>query len=270
MSGQYPTPQRPPQQGYGQPPTSHGYGQPPQHGYGQQTPYAGYWQSSSTQPNDGGQPNYGQQLAGYAPPGALEPLAGRARTLLICAGIATVGMVMLNVSMAGMTEAAIAGGDLNGARLFVLGLGLILLLGGMIGGFVGTGLWLSRARANADILNPGARHTLSPGFAWGGWIIPIASLVLPLLFVLDVRKAVNPNGSKGVTIGWWVCWAMSGTVSSIASRVDPDSTTGLGVAGTIVYTVLFVASYALLIPMVRTLTREQEAAIAQRQQPAWH
>ncbi len=62
--------------------------------------------------------------------------------------------------------------------------------------------WLYRARRNAGRL--GGALAWAPGWAVGGWFIPVASLVIPYLVVQDVRRASGPTAQLA-PVGWW--WA---------------------------------------------------------------
>jgi hypothetical protein len=60
--------------------------------------------------------------------------------------------------------------------------------------------WLYQARRNAGRLGGALEWT--PGWAVGGWFIPVASLVIPYLVVRDVRRASAP-APEPVPVGWW-------------------------------------------------------------------
>jgi hypothetical protein len=62
--------------------------------------------------------------------------------------------------------------------------------------------WLYQARRNAGRL--GGAMTWAPGWAVGGWFIPVARLVIPYLVVRDVRRASGPTPQLA-PVGWW--WA---------------------------------------------------------------
>jgi hypothetical protein len=42
----------------------------------------------------------------------------------------------------------------------------------------------------------------APGWAVGGWFVPVAGLVIPYLVVRDVRQASAP-AAQPVPVGWW-------------------------------------------------------------------
>ncbi|MGN6692680.1 MAG: DUF4328 domain-containing protein [Aquihabitans sp.] len=75
-------------------------------------------------------------------------------------------------------------------------------------------VWTFRATKNANLL--GIRTQFSPGLACGGWIIPLASLVMPYLAVRDVF----PEGHSGRrAAGIWWAIEISASVAGIAGFV---------------------------------------------------
>ncbi len=84
-------------------------------------------------------------------------------------------------------------------------LGSALEFAALIAGWVTGSLWLHRARLNAELLDPGAHHARSAGWAWGGWICPVVALWFPFQVVRDVLKAVSPSAGTSL-LGWW--WAL--------------------------------------------------------------
>jgi hypothetical protein len=60
--------------------------------------------------------------------------------------------------------------------------------------------WLYLARRNAGRL--GGALEWAPGWAVGGWFIPVAGLVIPYLVVRDVRRAGVP-AAQPAPVGWW-------------------------------------------------------------------
>jgi hypothetical protein len=61
-------------------------------------------------------------------------------------------------------------------------------------------VWLHQARRNAGRL--GGALEWAPGWAVGGWFIPVASLVIPYLVVRDVRRA-GASAAQPAPVGWW-------------------------------------------------------------------
>ena len=63
--------------------------------------------------------------------------------------------------------------------------------------------WLYQARRGAGRLG-GGTLAWAPGWAVGGWFVPMAGLVIPYLVVRDVRRAGGPT-PQPAPVGWW--WA---------------------------------------------------------------
>lgn len=95
-----------------------------------------------------------------------------------------------------------------------LGVSILTLLV-IIGDFALVAMWTMRARKNLDLI--GARGlTWTPAWAAGGWLIPLASLAIPFLVILEVWKASNPRellphgwsqskAPKWLAV-WWAFW----------------------------------------------------------------
>lgn len=62
------------------------------------------------------------------------------------------------------------------------------------------GRWLYQARRNAG--RSGGSLKWAPGWAVGGWFIPVANLMIPYLVLRDVRRASAP-ASRSAPVGWW-------------------------------------------------------------------
>lgn len=77
-----------------------------------------------------------------------------------------------------------------------------------------SGFWLMRAARNIRALG-GAGFSWSPGWAIGGWFIPYANWVIPLLVIREVYKGSRPENTHPASwqaqrvpgwVGWW--WAL--------------------------------------------------------------
>src|SRR5262245_8542639 len=85
--------------------------------------------------------------------------------------------------------------------VYYVGVGLTFI--GLVAGFVTGSLWLHRARKNAELLEPGARHVRRAGWAWGGWVTPVVALWFPFQVARDVRRALAPLESAAlIGFGW--------------------------------------------------------------------
>ena len=80
-------------------------------------------------------------------------------------------------------------------------------------------VWLRRARINSGPLR---RHRYSPGWAIGGWFIPVANLWIPYQVVSDVWQASTPQrpAPSGVLNAWWTTLLIGGFISQTVSRLS--------------------------------------------------
>jgi hypothetical protein len=143
-------------------------------------------------------------------------------------------------------------------------------------------IWQFRHAKNAETL--GARGGLGPGWAIGGWFIPLANLVLPMLQLFqsskasDVAARVQGRAAKGagIVIAWGIAFALGAlflgssgalvqadgegnlvieTVQDMRDAASSDRSAGVG------YLILVVAAVLGLL-MVRSLSARQTAAYA--------
>ncbi|TDD71076.1 DUF4328 domain-containing protein [Jiangella aurantiaca] len=140
-------------------------------------------------------------------------------------------------------------------------------------------VWQYRHAKNARLL--GAQGGVSgPGWAIGGWFIPLANLVIPAINLYGNGRVSGTEGRYGaaterrgpaVVVAWAVCWGLAASLERGAQASIPDSVSadyldrlqsadGLALAANIGY----IAAAVLAIVMVRTLTTRQEAALAAR------
>jgi hypothetical protein len=150
-------------------------------------------------------------------------------------------------------------------------------------------IWMWRAAKNIEVL--GRRGaSFGPGWAIGGWLIPIANLVLPVLHMQELWKASDPTISRedgGWKYGaqssliwlWWVAYAAAQVLGTLGGVVisSPDRDGDLpvvemiqdldavrtGVTIFVVGQLLLVVAAILAVLVVLGLTRRQtEAASA--------
>lgn len=71
-------------------------------------------------------------------------------------------------------------------------------------------VWFYRARKNAD--GRGWHQRRSPGWAIGGWFVPVVALWFPYQIMADVWQAGLPAEQRGrpawQPITWWACWLL--------------------------------------------------------------
>jgi hypothetical protein len=127
--------------------------------------------------------------------------------------------------------------------------------------------WLYLAMANLKTWHiNGAGWT--PGWAIGGWFIPLANLVIPGLVVNAAMRGSNTPAnsnyaeqtSYGLVWGWWLTFVFSNCAQNAVARQDFTGADYAGVAGANgIGTVLSIVSAALGILVVRRITGLQEA-----------
>nr|WP_245241149.1 DUF4328 domain-containing protein [Streptomyces spiramenti] len=75
-------------------------------------------------------------------------------------------------------------------------------------------LWFRRARSNARLL-AGADPSVRRGFAYAGWLVPVANLVVPRRTLAELRPP-GAGGGRVVLHVWWLLWIATVTVSASA------------------------------------------------------
>ena len=263
------------------PPAPPGYGAPPPHAPGA-TPY----------PSSG----YGPP-AGYAPqaPGntAIVPVRSLASALSILLAVAAVGAAFAALAYVHratvaddfIDRATVSLSDLRDAdRQVGIAVGLCGLL--FVSILVVLIVWQHRYARNAQVLT--GPLGLGPGWAIGGWFIPIGWFVLPGLQLAQSAKASDPavqlsrDRRSGSVPGILVVWAILLDVAAIvfiSSSGQRPSTSDVGFAfdanqrlrdfasadRTAAVAMVFVVVAAIAaVGMVRTLTQRQEQAVAAR------
>jgi hypothetical protein len=177
----------------------------------------------------------------------------------------------LSVSLQDMTDAddqVAAATGLHVLGLLVIGVTLII--------------WQWRHAKNAEVL--GARGGLGPGWAIGGWFIPLANFVLPGVQMfqsskgsdVDARRAGRPPKGAWIIVPWAIGLGLGAlllagsqaglesddqgnvvieSVEDIEEAQSSDQTAGAGFA-------IFAITALLGLGLVRTLTGRQRAAYA--------
>ncbi|MEU3188609.1 DUF4328 domain-containing protein [Streptomyces sp. NPDC006923] len=136
----------------------------------------------------------------------------------------------------------------RGAADFPQAMQVVALVTGV--SFVVLICWLRRCRLNAEAFAPGT-HRYRPGFAIGGWFIPVAMLWIPRRVTLDTRGASGLAGRSLLVEGWW--WTRLGKVAvalAIAGST-PNPLFSPSVA------LLSVVSGILLLLAIREITAAQ-------------
>jgi hypothetical protein len=121
-------------------------------------------------------------------------------------------------------------------------------------------VFLYRASKNTELWND-TRRAWTPGWAIGGWFIPIANFVIPFLVARDIWRRTPDATKSGALVVWWVLFV----IGAIAFRIDLTTTTlsehrvedWLHIVGSLAY-----AGAAIpLIVVVRTLATRQHGTV---------
>jgi hypothetical protein len=137
----------------------------------------------------------------------------------------------------------------------------------MVAVFVVFIIFLFRASKNTELWDT-SRRTWTPGWAIGGWFIPLANFVIPVLVILDIWRRTpersadgeaRANPSASLVGVWWVLFL----IGTVLIRIDFDYNTldeyktqdWAHIAGCISLAI----SAVLLIRIVRDLARRQRA-----------
>ncbi|MCX4982992.1 DUF4328 domain-containing protein [Streptomyces sp. NBC_00572] len=139
--------------------------------------------------------------------------------------------------------------------------------------YVATGIvfiiWFYRLRKNAEVW-AGDLQTRKPGYAIGGWFIPIGNFWIPRAVAVEIWRASRwepyaADGKRELTLlnGWWTCWIVATLVNWISGQMyktaettgDYNAASQWSLAGF----VLDIAAAVLAILFVRRLTSMQHA-----------
>jgi hypothetical protein len=223
-------------------------------------------------------------------PHPLGGLATTLRALLLLSAVLSAGLAFLAVRMraalddvdpderlAGASARSAVDAFVNGTSIFFLSLATIGVL------FV---IWMWRAAKNNQAFGrPGA---LGPGWAIGGWFIPLGSLAIPAVQLQQLWRGADasvPRGDPGWRRSagsvqlwvWWVAYVVGQILTLFGIRsilpteetesrrlvidlLDRLSEVRLGVTLFVAGQGLLIAAAALGAALVISLTRRQEAA----------
>lgn len=173
---------------------------------------------------------------GYGPPmqwTPVQPLRGLATAVSILLGV--VAAIDLLGAIAFFRRASLFG-DLRDGRMFAFSEAddaddLVEASLGLLGfGALATAIvfviWFYRARSNTEAWYA-PQATMSKGWAIGGWFIPLANYVIPMIVANDTWKRSDPQpvGPMGRPTGkallwtWWIVFGLSGVLFSISFGV---------------------------------------------------
>ena len=237
---------------------------------------------SANQPAGGGPSWENPAVASYPPPGSgrrsLRGLA-TALTVLLCiiAAVELIAAIVLFYRSSLLFDAA--DGDFPGSSeadavdagvtasvvlhiLLALAIAVVFIV------------WQYRHAKNAQFL--GQSRGLGPGWAIGGWFVPLANLVLPAVQIFRSGQASYDRPGRGpvIVVPWAIllglAWLLQGvragispTDESLTTRSDIEAAAASDVIGGFAMLVL-IAAAVLCIVMVRSLTTRQDRALDAR------
>lgn len=129
-------------------------------------------------------------------------------------------------------------------------------------------IWFHRTRRNAEVFESGVQR-MGPGWAVGGWFVPVANLWFPYRVASGIWEAsvrLHPDGGwrtvpKTVLNLWWGGWVVSVLVSRIAvsqwDRAREPEQVSDAAALVAAADALDAVAAVLAIVFVRTVTRMQ-------------
>lgn len=155
--------------------------------------------------------------------------------------------------------------------------GVVITIGGAV---LVTGvlviIWMWRAAKNNQALGR-ERPRFGPGWAIGGWLIPIANLVIPVLMMQDLWRGSDssiPRGDmrwkiadRSPLVGWWWgLWIASSGVLSFAGGGNENLVNTLSKLQSnlrfgVVSAVLSVGASVLALLVVRRLSQRQDECL---------
>lgn len=134
----------------------------------------------------------------------------------------------------------------------------------MIGVWIAFALWMTKVRETLE--SEGVPQRLPKVFAWVGWIIPIASIVLPYMYMRDLNK----KAGSSALLPWWLLYLASGLAAGYSGvalfsamdlstgEVDASEINGYA-TGYLVSAVLLLASWAFLRKAITDITNRTYA-----------
>jgi hypothetical protein len=131
-------------------------------------------------------------------------------------------------------------------------------------------VWFHRARTNAQIFAPDG-HRKNPGWAIGGWFVPIGNLWLPKQVADDVWRASVPpqrtgergRDGMGAVHLWWALWVTVWLTAQLSARLYLAAPTAYAAGNAILLRVvadaLDLAAAGAAMVVVQRLSAHQDA-----------
>ncbi|AJF66916.1 DUF4328 domain-containing protein [Streptomyces vietnamensis] len=130
-------------------------------------------------------------------------------------------------------------------------------------------IWFHRLRNNAEVWASDLQSR-TPGYAIGGWFIPILNFWVPRVIAADIWRAsrwepyaADAKGELTLLNSWWVCFVASGVADSISRQFYKNAETVEAYDTATLWSLagygLDIAAAFLAILVVRRLTSMQHA-----------
>jgi hypothetical protein len=139
-------------------------------------------------------------------------------------------------------------------------------------------IWMWRAASNLPLFGR-VKPKFSPGFAIGGWFIPLANLIIPGMHMFDIDKGSGPRlrpgeraRGSGLVVVWWIMFIVGRMLGMFAPTFEGfrsynvstfDVQNVLLIVGSAFAAVASVAA----ILVIRQVTDAQEAGLHDLQTP---
>ena len=188
-----------------------------------------------------------------------------AAAAIAVAALAGLVMLLVNVAVRVLTGLPLEAGPPAAIVTWVEALA-VSSLASLAAGPVAVALWVYRAYRNLPVLGSGPPRW-SPGWAAGGWFVPVANFVLPYLVVSELWAVSRPSSrrtSVAVAVWWaalvaavalWLASLLNYLVIGGSGQIGEDAVGILGDAALVVAAVLAVLG-------IMAITRGQQARAA--------
>lgn len=230
----------------------------------------------------GGTPGYG-----YTPAAAqVKPLKGLSTAIGVLLAVVALAAIFLGATLVNRASLAddigigtVTFQELDDADNSVAA-SLFLFLAAVLAAGVVWIIWQFRYATNAQVMR--GNYGLAPGWAIGGWFVPLGNYVLPQLQLFQAAKASDPDLSAGQpatagrvpssVVAWWVVYDLAWLMFAIGRLVRPSDNefTSLDDIDRFVQAdrisafacAIYIVAAVIAIIMVRALTEAQTRAAA--------
>lgn len=184
------------------------------------------------------------------------PPEGRAAAAVTLVALACAGVVLFLIGetidlLAALTTPSGSGLEVAGAVIVLLG--EIAFVPGLVGAAIAVPMWMHRVYRNMPALGEQGMRW-SPGWAVGGWFIPIANFVIPYRVLREVWSAFGDG--QPVPQQWLTAWIAAYGLQLLSNALQRANRPLGDLAGILNDVAMLVAGY-LFIRIVRRATRRQ-------------